>query len=253
MNGIRCYFRVPMRDVAKYLVVYLLLLFSIHCAAQNDFEWQDPLDTPWVNVGDKWNIIYNIIGVTASQFIPYDTLKLNGQRKKWYLSSYLDYQMEYKNRPPQSDAYSIRFRIEQHLRPWLSLGGELGPMFTVDDEGWHYGMGSMVVFNWYLINAGKHKLNFENSFGTILFNAAFPFDGTAFNFNYYYGFIYKVNLNDRTKFDIGFRNQHISNGGLFDDSNPGYDGYGFRVGFSKTFTKSEHEILPWKDSFLNPF
>jgi len=87
----------------------------------------------------------------------------------------------------------------------------------------------------------------------VLFDAPFPDRGSGFNFNYFYAFMYHVRLGERTALDLGFRNQHISNASLFKDENPGFDSYGIRLGFTKTFGKDKYSIWPWKKSFLNPF
>jgi len=238
-----------------YLVIIFLFTFcqSLDAQDEREWEWQDPLDTTIGDLAEKWNVFYNVIGVAVSHYIAYDTLKLEGLKRDWYVSAHLDYQQEYKNRPPISNIYAARFRVETFIRPWLSFGIEGGPLFTTDTLQQRIGAGTTGVFNWHIVNAGRHKLNFENGFGTVLFDAPFPDRGSGFNFNYFYAFMYHLRINERTAFDIGFRNQHISNASLFKDENPGFDSYGVRFGFTKTFDKKKHPISPWKDSLFNPF
>jgi len=227
--------------------------FSLEAQRTDNWEWQDPLDTTIGDLAEKWNIFYNMAGMAVSHFIAYDTLKLEGLKNNWYISAHMDYQQEYKDRPPISEVYAVRFRIENYFRPWLSFGAEAGPMFTSDTLQQRIGMGSLVVFNWHVLKAGRHKLNFENGFGTVLFDDPFPDRGTGFNFNYFYSFVYHLQFNERTALDIGFRNQHISNASLFNDENPGFDSYGLRLGFTRSFNKTENSIWPWKESFMNLF
>ena len=101
-----------------------------------------------------------------------------------------------------------------------------------DSEVSTYGIGVQIVFNWILIDLDRFRVAFDNGVGPNVFEEAFPFGGTQFNFSTFYGLSVSMKIMPESWVTVGAKNLHISNAGIKGvDRNPALDAWGVYVGY----------------------
>ncbi len=213
-----------------FLCIGLSLISPNDCFGQFQWNWRDPLDLNHFDWGDNKLLLYNSIGLAVTLKFSKKDFGDDVQRTGQF-SAHLDVLREY-SRPPISDVLSARLRWVKPIRSFLNLGGDLS-LYRVDDlEVQTEGIGGHIVFNWLLLNGDHVKIVFDNGVGPNVFNAAFPFGGTQFNFSTFYGVSIQVKVPTIGWLTVGAKNLHISNAGIAGaDRNPALDAWGFSIGY----------------------
>lgn len=197
--------------------------------SQARWDWRDPLDTRLIDVGDKYLLVYNLAGIALSLL----AFKENEPKiTPPTVSFYSEYHHEYLDRPPMSDVFMVKSRLEYPLRAWVGFGGELQVYKMRDPLIDSIGFGSALFFTWSVLRSNRWKLYFDNGLGMLWTASNFPSGGTQFNFSTFYGISFDYAITEEVAVQVGIRNMHISNAYLFgEDRNPAFDSIGFLIGF----------------------
>lgn len=129
--------------------------------------------------------------------------------------------------------------LEHRVASWFSLSAEFNIQQWndqtpfIDSQGkFGIGVGLMTYYRWYLF--GKKRVSPYIEYGTGIFSGfeKFPYNGTKFTFNHSTQLGIEYTLKNKSKIRAGYGNFHQSNNGWIGDSNPGYDGNGFSIGYA---------------------
>jgi hypothetical protein len=215
-----------------FLGIFLVIVLSSAVFAQDEWEWQDPADFGYVDLQNKYAILFNIAGVVLSVLLSEPDSSTSDSGTKWSLLSYAEYSQAYEEKSPKPDIFMAKLRIAYDIRKWITAGTELQLYKMKDKVVSTSGFGLALTFSWTIINSNQWRLSFDNGSGILSTFDPFPYAGTRFNFTTFYGISTELKIKPDSYIVFGLRNNHISNAYLFgDENNPAYDGIGFYIGF----------------------
>ena len=213
-----------MKQIAQIFFAFFL---SLQLTGQDGWDWKDPNDFGFVDLGDSKLLGYNLGGLGIRMLLEKENEFVKHSVREFNLSVLKEYRRE-----PLSTMSLAEFRYGVHLRKWISLGGgnRLYSVFT--DGETDFGLSGFVWFQWHLFQKEKWKLSYDNGVGPNYFFQPFPNGGTRFNFTTHYGLALDVLIVDQW-WSIKFVNYHISNADIKGrDRNPALDAIGIQIGVS---------------------
>ena len=129
------------------------------------------------------------------------------------------------------------FGIEKRVAPWFAITLELNNQQWFSPESKGAGMGLNTYYRWYAF--GKKRFSPYLEYGAGLFHGFTPFPegGSRFTFNLTTSIGVEYTCKNMDKFRVNYGHLHQSNNDLL-PTNPGWDGNGFTISYSKFWGKS---------------
>jgi hypothetical protein len=145
-----------------FLGIFLVIVLSSAVFAQDEWEWQDPADFGYVDLQNKYAILFNIAGVVLSVLLSEPDSSTSDSGTKWSLLSYAEYSQAYEEKSPKPDIFMAKLRIAYDIRKWITAGTELQLYKMKDKVVSTSGFGLALTFSWTIINSNQWRLSFDN-------------------------------------------------------------------------------------------
>ena len=204
------------------LLISITFLFQNVSHGQFQYNWNDPVDVGFFDLGDNKLLLYNAIGLGLMHFLSKQKNSIKSSDSFQTLS--IHYYQEYRkvNRPEILD---IKYKSGKKWKRGIWLGYE-GMAYVINDLNTFGGIGISPFFSWNILNTEGIRISFDNGVGPVYFFQTFPEGGTRFNFSTTYGIEIEVKT-QRMSYAFGGRNTHFSNAFIAGrDRNPAFDGAG---------------------------
>ena len=219
--------------------VVLLGSMLLPSYANAEWNWRSPLDFSGV-FGDSVTPIVILIPpiVTIGILMAHPDPGAKKLRSKigdrlWYAESRGAYFQSYHE--DHTDVFQGSLGLGRFFRPWFSMGMDISATAFRDPRLHIGGVGGGLFFRWHFLRRQRWDLFYEQAIGLIFTSDEFPPGGTSVNFSPAYGIGVRHQILDRAMLVLSLRHFHVSNGGIFGDTNPGFDSNGIYVGYDFSF------------------